>query len=409
MATKSKPKFFFMSGRLKWRGVPKEWEIPANDTDYEAQIKASDFIVPDDLEAFRLSGSRTVQQDLGDLKKILLKAYFPSNQKAKHYQNDYFLKQTILVVGTFFTSLVATATVVFNSTQLESLGLTSASIIRTAGVITAVVTFVTTVVAYLVQSQRSQYNWYLWRTVTEELRRHYFLYLAHLPPYHTIDCAEELESNVAQIKTQAPPDKRQAATAEVTEPRKQHSNPDMANLIDLYRTKRVAVQSSFYEARIEESKKNAGFVSFSGVALVALATLLSAVNSVFGSQFIVFFIALLPVIAALLVLFEKIYAWGRQVILYDEALKRLTIDDTIPPVPGHRIRRSNAEIFMAYVSAVENTLQTEMNQWGQSVLKDGASAPVLSAQETLELALSKSNLSKDQIDDIHKIFNAPQP
>jgi hypothetical protein len=76
-----------------------------------------------------------------------------------------------------------------------------------------------TIVTYLSQTQRPQYNWYLWRTVTEELRRHYFLYLAHLPPYHVPDSAEILELNVAQIETQQTQQDKQATTPEDTAPR----------------------------------------------------------------------------------------------------------------------------------------------------------------------------------------------
>jgi hypothetical protein len=52
---------------------------------------------------------------------------------------------------------------------------------------------------------------------------------------------------------------------------------------------------------------------------------------------------------------------------------------------------------MDYVS-VENTLRSEMNQWGQNVLKDGSMCPPV-CQETLEMALAKSTLprSTDEI------------
>jgi hypothetical protein len=434
MATKSQPKLFFLNGRLQMRGIPKKWDKPDSEAQYEKQIKASDFLIEDDLKTYTLDASPTVKEDVQDLRRLLLEPFFRSNQKAKHYQNDYFKQQWILVMGTFLTAMIATFTVIFNPAipantsinqpvaeataestattgqdtsggfSFPTVNVTPSDAARMAGVVTAIITFVTTIVTYQSQAQKPQYNWHLWRTVAEELRRHYFLYLAHLPPYHTIDSAEVLERSAAQIETQQLQEEKQGATTPEQPPRTAHSEADAQSLVRLYRAKRVQVQHDFYENRIAEYEINANFVTSAGVALVAFATLLSTINASLGSQVIVLLIALLPVIASLLVSFEKIYGWVRQGALYNDAFKRLKIDNTIPPVEGKSSIRPYHEVLTDFVSSVEGTLKSEMNQWGQNVLQDSSNVGALSAQETLEMALSKSKLAPEQMDIVRQMF-----
>jgi hypothetical protein len=440
MATKPEPKLFFLTGRLKWGGISPYWVKPDNEAEYQKEIERADFVVDNDLKTRRLDNSSTVTQDLQDLKDYLLEPYFRAAQKAKHFQNNYFRQQWILVAGTFLTVIVSTAVFVIspsaNATSTTSptatppiSSLTPAAEVtaeadavqaateegaasslptpneaRIAGIFTAIVTFITTIVTYLSQAQRPQYNWYLWRTVTEELRRHYYFYLAHVPPYHTSDSAEVLEVNAVQIETQQE-QPQQGEAAEIP-PRGQHSEADIQALINLYRAKRVQAQNDFYEDRIAENKKNAFFVSMAGVVLIAMATLLSSINVVIGLPIIILLIALLPVLASLLVSFEKIYGWGRQISLYEDAQKRLKIDNTIPPAAGRKPSRPYHDVFMDFVSSVENTLKSEMNQWGQNVLRDGTNLTSLSAEEALDLALSKSNLNKAQVESVREAFKA---
>ncbi|MBZ0302404.1 MAG: DUF4231 domain-containing protein [Anaerolineae bacterium] len=436
MADKPQFKFmelFFLARRPKLGGMPEEWIEPSQPEQFDAQIVRSDFVIESELAGFNLAGSAIVKQDLQDLRIYLLKAYFRSNTRAKFQQNRYFLQQWILVLGTFLTALVAALTFTVNpgapaAAVRDAAGaaaevtavpgaedipppaqeevvpnLPTTTQARISGIITAIATFVTTIVSSRAQGDQAQYNWYLQRTVTEELRRHYFLFLAHLPPYHTENYAEVLESNVVQIERQL--DQRGGST-EATEapPRNPHTEDELQALVDLYRAKRVQVQTVFYDARIKENAYNADFVSTVGVILVAGATLLSTLNIVLGAPVLILFIALLPVFAALLVSFEKIYGWGRQITLYKNALDRLSVDNTIPPAIGRRPRTTYLQVFIDYVTAVENTLQNEVSQWGQAVLKDGSNVSSLSAKETLDLALAKSNLPPDQIEIVRQMF-----
>jgi uncharacterized protein DUF4231/conflict system pore-forming effector with SLATT domain len=430
MAKSSRPKLFFVARMPKWRGIPEQWEKPENDDAYQERIKKSDFIVQEDLEQFGLNQSKTIIADLQDLHEYVLERYFRSDQKAKHYQNDYLRQQWILIIGTFITALVTTLTFAITpstaslpstssgasataavapgspaDTDVPSGAITSiptSSTAKSVGIVTAIVTFITTIVGFMSQSHRPQYNWHLWRTVTEDLRRHYFLYLAHLPPYDTSEAHEILEANAVQLETQGEPS---PPAADTVQPRERHSDTDIPTLIRLYRVKRVEVQQKFYEARQQEYTRNANFVAFTSVILVALATLLSTINVVIGWPLIVLIIALLPVLATLLATFEKVYGWSRQISLYEDAFKRLSRDNTIPPAVGHTPSRPYLDILLDFVSSVETTLKSETSQWGQNVVKDDSNTTNLSAAETLEMALAKSNLNTQQLDEIRRIFN----
>jgi hypothetical protein len=435
MAKKSGPKLFFLTGRLQLRGIPKRWEKPDTEAKYEKQIKGSDFLVEEDLKTYGLDTSPTVKEDVQDLRNLLLEPFFRANQKAKHYQNDYFRQQWILVLGTFLTAVIATFTVIFNpatpmtasdtpqtvqataeatataegatsdsGVTLPTISVSPTDAARGAGVITAIITFVTSIVTYQSQAQKPQYNWHLWRTLAEELRRHYFLYLSHLPPYQNADYAEVLERSAAQIETQQSQEEKQGATSSSQGLRTPHTEAEAQALVRLYRNKRVQIQHDFYENRIAEYELNANFVTAAGVVLVALATFLSTLNAYLGSQVIILLIALLPVIASLLVSFEKIYGWVRQVSLYSDAYRRLKIDNTIPPVEGKASPRPYHEVLTDFVSSVENTLKSEMSQWGQNVLQDGSNIGALSAQDTLEMALAKSKLDPQQMEIVRQMF-----
>jgi hypothetical protein len=93
MAKFSRPRLFFVARMPKWRGVPELWERPENEHDCQKRIKGSDFIVQEDLEQYGLSQSETIEADLRDLNQYILERYFRSDQKAKHYQNDYLRQQ----------------------------------------------------------------------------------------------------------------------------------------------------------------------------------------------------------------------------------------------------------------------------------------------------------------------------
>jgi hypothetical protein len=441
---KNGSKLFFLNGRLKWGGIPIKWEKPQDDTKFEEQVGRADFFTQEDLRAVKLDQSPTFTQDLADLKTHLLVPYFESSQKAKHFQNDYFRQQWILAIGAFLTALVTTLVFALSPVQtvlapLEATAQTaegeagtpadsalvdevaaaqalpSTSEARFAAILTAVITFITTVVTAWARQQRAQYYWYLWRTVTEELRRHYFLYLSHLPPYNTADAVERLELNVPRILDQKYTDGDASGASSpgiparmdgaADEPRPPHTEEDYGKFIYLYQQKRVDGQLKFYGDRVEEYDANAGFVSLTTVVLIALSTLLSAVNIVIGQPWIILIIGLLPIMGALLVSFEKIYGWERQKVLYEDALGRLRIDRTIPPVQGRIPKRPYADINIEFVSAVEATLRAEMSQWGQAVLKDGSSFAALSAEEALEMALTKGAIPAQQADVIRKAWN----
>jgi hypothetical protein len=46
---------------------------------------------------------------------------------------------------------------------------------------------------------------------------------------------------------------------------------------------------------------------------------------------------------------------------------------------------------------------------GQNVIKEDSNVTNLSAEETLEMALAKSNLNTQELDEIRRIFKQSQP
>lgn len=165
-------------------------------------------------------------------------------------------------------------------------------------------------------------------------------------------------------------------------------------LIELYRKKRVEVQYRFYLDRIAEYDYNASRTGLASVILVAVAGLAATINSILDtpSGFLGAVAVLLPVFAAFLASFEKIYGWDRQKNIYEGAAKRLEDNNTIPPAPVRnppKPEQPYASIYIDFVTAVENTLKSEMEQWGKAVLENKQNQEGYSAGQELESVLSK--------------------
>lgn len=208
------PKIFFMNpSRLPKVFYPQSWNELTGEA-LQRKIKEEGFIAKADFDDYpALMDVEPFNQEIQELEELLIKPYFIASQKAKFFQNMHFLYQWVLVIGAFVTTLFATVAVTVNTSPLiidpsnpssivinNPEAVVNRGIVKASSIATALVSFVTTIITAYLRNRQPQYEWYSWRRVTEELRRHYFMYLTHLAPYDKPDRVEVLERNVVQIK-----------------------------------------------------------------------------------------------------------------------------------------------------------------------------------------------------------------
>jgi hypothetical protein len=398
-----------------FKRYPKIWSVPfqlppLNDEQILNKL-SSDFITSRDLdqpENATLKAKSEAAQDYQSLRDLLVPTYLKQSQRASYYQNRYFLYQWMLIFGAFVTALSATITITLTNSDAATNNRAIWSII------TLVVAIVTTAANGLLAIQRPLFRWYGARRITEELRRHYYLYISHLAPYDRANRVEILETHVVQIENgtaQLGTNEADTAWASAS-----YEDPEVLKaFIKLYRAKRVEAQKKFYEERSDEYLINSNFVSFASFMLAGLSTALAAFNtsSTTTVQWIAVLVAIFPVLAAFLTSFEKIYGWDRQRTLYDGAVKRLKENNTIPPAATPNApepREPYSTIFLEFVTAVEDTLKSEMEQWGKPVLEDKRNQEGYSAEQEIEKALGKlDNLAPEVRDEILKLVRSGAP
>ncbi len=189
----------------------------------------SDFILQADLEKHPAGKIGILKKDIDDLNRELLPVYLEHDYRAKRYQNIYYHYQWAFLLLAFMTTFIATLTVfaspaslnsptvVANSTLSESLssptpnplqgqitnkgvaGSGNTDIARILGVLTTAAGAIATFYGTLNSRRRPQKEWYRNRRISEELRKHYFLYLAHLPPFDTGDRYRNLRPTIGKI------------------------------------------------------------------------------------------------------------------------------------------------------------------------------------------------------------------
>lgn len=213
-AKKSTPgwysQLFFNRRRPQLRALPKDWERPADEDDYQKLIHADGFVSPKYWEDDDLSQYPVIVHDANDLAEHLLPTYFSYSQMSKHYQDRFYYYQWVFVIGAFLTTVFGSiATLLYIPPNLSVLATQAAERSQAASainwqqvfsIITAIIGALTAFFTALSNRHEPQKRWGRTRRLTEELRMHYFTYLSHMPPYDTENRVEIMRANVVDIR-----------------------------------------------------------------------------------------------------------------------------------------------------------------------------------------------------------------
>ena len=208
MATASPPKprrkssisdLFFFKRAPRLRGVPIDWDRPADEAAYQKMVSDEGFVSAQFWSDEDIAAHPIVKQDLEDLDQYLLQSFFEFSQKSKYYQNQFYLYQWIFIWGAFLTTVLGTLasiTYVASSSQANAPQTWQQFLSYMTAIVGAVTAFITAL------SNRGEplKRWGKTRRLAEELRMNYFNYLSHLPPYDKPDRVQKLREMVINIR-----------------------------------------------------------------------------------------------------------------------------------------------------------------------------------------------------------------
>ncbi|MBI5666713.1 MAG: DUF4231 domain-containing protein [Chloroflexi bacterium] len=225
---------FFFRRRPKLRGISMDWN-PVEGDDLQQMLESDGFVSDSLWQQYDISRHPVIAQDLRDLRQHLIPTFYEFSQKAKYFQNRYYLYQWVFIWGAFLTTVFGTLTTYaynpFAAIQTAPAAVTEATAApgqpgaadapaasslftaqagggttwsRLFGYLTAILGAVTAFFTALSNRGEPQKRWAKNRRLTEELRMHYFKYLAHLPPYDKPDRVQRLREFVidSRIKEQ---------------------------------------------------------------------------------------------------------------------------------------------------------------------------------------------------------------
>lgn len=194
----------FLKNRPKLR-YPKEWEAP-DQTAYQQELHWQGFISPNHMP--EVVQYPIIAQDLRDLEEYLLPVFWDFNQKAKYYQNAFYLYQWIFIFGAFMTTVLAVLTTYYGAfgpaeAWFLFIGPVDGDLMVTIfSVLTALVSTVTSYYTLLSNYGEPRKRWASYRRLTEELRMQYFKFLSRIEPYHQADRVDQLRREVLNIRRQ---------------------------------------------------------------------------------------------------------------------------------------------------------------------------------------------------------------
>lgn len=200
MAGSSIRNLFFVRRRPKL-SVPFDWERPKSDAEYHKLLEIEGFISqthwkPDVVDEFPL-----LKQDLTDLEQHLMPFFWELNQKAKYYQNQFYLYQWVFLFGALITTGLGAFTTY--SYTLENPG----SLPEVFGIITAIVSGVTAFFNVISNQSSPQARWARARRLAEELRVTYFRYVTRLKPFDGADRVQKLRQHILAVRRKENEDK----------------------------------------------------------------------------------------------------------------------------------------------------------------------------------------------------------
>ena len=208
MATASPPKpkrksgigdLFFFKRRPRLRGIPMDWERPADEAAYQKMVDDEGFVTAKYWKDDDITAHPIIKQDLEDLDQYLLSSFFEFSQKSKYYQNQFYLYQWIFIWGAFLTTVLGTLASISYVADPSRVAVTQ-TVQQTLSYMTAVVGAVTAFITALSNRGEPLKRWGKTRRLAEELRMNYFNYLSHLPPYDKPDRVQKLREMVINIR-----------------------------------------------------------------------------------------------------------------------------------------------------------------------------------------------------------------
>lgn len=383
---------FFLFKRLppvrfeKAPDIP-DWRNPTKADEFKTYIQSrlsSSFIRQEALDRYAVAPNGTIAEDIETLNKFLVTAYMKDDHEARYRQNQYFLFQWE------FTLLALLATILASITVLLSGNPAWQSWATMLGYTTTVVGAFTTLFVNIYNRERPQRKWFEKRRISEQFRKHYFLYLMHMTPYDTVDHIFNLETMVDRIRKQNPD---QFVPEPGAKPREQHSIRETEQLTELYREHRVDAQMKYYKERGDEYDYNSDVTFVLALVIPLLVTIIAGLNAITGTNSVIAaFIVILPSFAAAFLSFQRIYDWERQLQLYGK---------TYDSLDSARIYNRNVKdkrlILIDLVIRTENVLASEADQWGTPLSE---AEQDLTAEQVLDSFLKKSGL--DENDDMAK-------
>jgi hypothetical protein len=411
--------FMFKPGRipkLRYEPRPEPSDPDSEREKWDAFLIKKEYglITKQHLDDAGIPEDSIVREDVNVLNRTLVRAFINEDYDALYWQNQYFLFQwlfaffallaTIFAVFTIRESLITsgqaltTATenlaATLSATAISTItsGTPSATLAAPVGTISApqtpmnnswasgyalITTFIgalVTILVYIYNRDRPQRTWYETRRNAESLRKQYFLYLAHMPPYDTQQHVYALQLMTARIQKSDPKKPSFDATARPRLPT--HTEPESEALISMYNTLRIQEQMKYYQRRSREYDYNGDVTLLITLIIPLFVTLLAGLNIAQTNPTIALIVVILPNLAGLFASFQRVYDWDHQQVLYSktyEGLKEAKIIDTLG--------KTTDTILRELVNAVEGELTKETDQWGISVEDSNSN---LSAEQIID-------------------------
>lgn len=358
-------KIFLFRRRPKMGGISQHWRMPIEPGEFDQHLHWEGFVSDGDLPKVIPSDGPepTLGPDLNDLRLHLLPTFFEHNQKARAFQNQFYVLHWVLLFG-------AALTVFWSVTALNA-ALTSDDLPFLVSVVFAAAAGgITAFYAASADENELQRSWAVNRRIAEELRSHYFRYLAHVSPYDKEDRQGVLIASVYSIQSKATNGNTSSADNRIQRgfpPRNPHNVDDLRFVLDFYARSRLNYQMDYYRARVDEAEVNSSFVG-RAVFLLMMATVVMATASIWAwyspKLIMLTLVTLLPCAALMLLGFRWLYGWERQATLYRDTIGALRRASAMVENSRSLPQTEQKVVLNRVVTTTEDAINAEVNQWG---------------------------------------------
>lgn len=190
---------FFIRRRPKL-GVPIDWTKPS-DAEYQTLLEYEGFISPRSWKDDNIDDFPMLKQDLADLQQHMMEYFWELNQKALHYQNQFYLYQWVFMFGALATTaLGAFTTYAYTIDGANDKLFDIITAPQLFGIFTAIVSGVTAFFNVISNQSAPQARWATARRLAEELRVTYYRYIARLAPFDGADRVQKLRQHILTVR-----------------------------------------------------------------------------------------------------------------------------------------------------------------------------------------------------------------